>query len=169
MRYFTFGIILAFPLVAWLWSSIGDSIVAVHDGFSPDAVSASVASNPVVQSASSAQTGIIAVLKAKFPKLFDWWRWAIWLFCATLHYWACSFPTTRLEEIKRKQPNSKGDFSPDYAKELKEKHATLGHLVNIGYTDFMVVKKSDLELRKWRYFFGFFLLFFVAYALFAEY
>lgn len=143
MKSFIVGVFLALPLVAWLWLNFGDTLLALYSGLVSDA--------------------------PQHSKLLDWRRWLVWFICAGLHYHFCAFSPAQIEEIIQKQPKSSGGFNQPYAKELKDKHATLGHLVNIGYTDFLIIKKSDLAWRKWRYFFGFFLLFLVAYVLFADF
>lgn len=97
-----------------------------------------------------------------------WFRLLVWLVVCGIHRYGC-LPS--VAKIKAKQPN-KGDISGEYAQELKDKHASLGNLNHIGYTDFWLVKKHDLRgngLIGWlQYLWGLLWVLFTAYLLFVD-
>lgn len=96
------------------------------------------------------------------------WRLLMWLAVCWLHRALCQ---PSIAKIQAKQPK-KGDISAEYAQELKDKHSSLGNLNHIGYTDFWVVKKSDLRGRKWfgllQYLLGLFGVLLAFYVLFVD-
>lgn len=95
-------------------------------------------------------------------------RLFVLLLVCCIHRYVCQ---PSISKIKVKQPN-KGDISGEYAQELKDKHSLLGNLNHIGYTDFWVVKKSDLRGRKWfgllQYLLGLFGVLLAFYVLFVD-